>query len=122
MIYLIVFWVIQLAAAALMIVAIRRPSVGRRGLLLLLTALPLALCLLWGIRFGVEPGSSGADEESLIAGAPAGFALASVVICVALIFSLRGARLIAAAVGLLEVPSTLMVAFLATMQVTGSWI
>lgn len=122
MIYLVVFWAIQFAAAGLTAIVIRRPGVGRRGLWLLLAAMPLALCLIWGMRFGVEPGEPGAGPQSFIARAPAYFALASIPICIALIVYLRGARLIAFAIALLEIPCTLLVALLAIMQVTGSWI
>jgi hypothetical protein len=122
MIYPVIFWVVQAAAAGLMMVAVRRPSVGRRGFLLSLNALPVALCIFWGMRFGVEPGSPGAADGSFVAEAPTWFALASLVIGLGLIGILRNARVIAAIVGLLEIATTLMVALLATMQVTGSWI
>jgi hypothetical protein len=122
MIYLVIFWAVQAAAVGLMVVAVRRASVGRRAFLLFLSPLPVALCIFWGKRFGVEPGSSGAADGSFIADAPAWFALASIFIWLGLIGVLRHARLIAAIVGLLETATTLMVALLATMQVTGSWI
>jgi hypothetical protein len=121
-IYTILFWAVQVVAAGLTVVALRRSTVGRRGLLLVLTALPLSLCIFWGAWFGVEPGAQGAADGSFVAEAPALFALAGIIIAVGVVGFLRNARLIAAAVGLLEVASTLMVALLATMQVTGSWL
>jgi hypothetical protein len=122
MIYLILFWSVQAAAAGLMIAAVRRRSVGRRGFLLILAVLPVVLCILWGMWFGVEPGTAGAADGSLVAEAPAWFALASIAVWIGLVCALRNARWIAAVVGLLEVATTLVTALLAIMQVTGSWI
>jgi uncharacterized protein (DUF2062 family) len=120
--YTIIFWGIQLVVAGLIAIAVRRPAVGARGLLLAISAMPVAICLLWGFWFRVEPGTKGASSESFVANAPLGFALLSLLIAIGLPFVMRGARVLAAIVVLLELFCTLVVALLAVMQVTGSWI
>ncbi len=119
---LLAFWAAQLAALGLVFFAVRHPNGGRKGLLLLLTALPFVLCMLWGAHFKVTPGAIGADPNSLVAKAPLGFALASVPISLWLVLALKGAHWIAATVGLIEIISAFLTAMLATMQVTGSWL
>lgn len=57
---LLAFWAAQLAALGLVFFAVRHPNGGRKGLLLLLTALPFVLCMLWG---GALQGHAGRDRS-----------------------------------------------------------
>ena len=90
--------------------------------LLLLLAIPFLLCALWGDLFGVEAGRIDPRRSDPIVHTLLVFWWATPLLAVGVTWSLRGSRLVAAIVGVVEIPLTFVAMLLAAMEITGSWI
>ncbi len=93
-----------------------------RHMLLLLLAVPFLLCALWGVLFRVEPGQIDTRRSDPLINTLMAFWWATPALAIGVTWRLRGSRLIAAIVGVVEIPLTLVAVLLAAMQVSGSWI
>ena len=84
-------------------------------------ALPPIAAAVWGRVFAVQPGSN-PTLPFWIEGFLALQLAASVILAILFVSIMAGVRGFALSVGLTAVAATLVVAFLAVMQVSGSWI
>ena len=109
-----------LIAAAFVWLAQRGGATLRQSLILLALPTPLIVCAIWGAIFWVSPATT--SRPLWVVDALGVFFFSSIALGVAITVLAKGFRIPAAAFALLQIPATLLIAFFATMQVTGSWI
>jgi hypothetical protein len=109
-----------LVTAAFIWLAQRVGATFRQSMILVALPIPLLVCAAWGAIFWVSPATT--SRPSWVVDALGVFFLTSIALGVAIIVLAKGFRIPAAAFAVVQVPATLLIAFFATMEVTGSWI